>query len=68
MKVRKGNTYKFVPNGWDHFDPKTDLKSGDIVKVVHPNGCPPPNTMGCCHVEKDGQFKGLVSTGSLEKI
>ena len=68
MKVRKGNTYTYSPNGYDRFDAKTDLEKGDVVKVVHPHGCPPPNMMGCCHVEKDGKFKGLVDTSSLEKV
>jgi len=68
MKVRKGSTYVFNANGWDTFHVcHQGLKNGDIVKVIHPHGCPAPNIMGQCHVEKDGQFMGMVSTGSLSK-
>ena len=38
-----------------------------MVKVVALHGCPPPNTMGCCHVELDGKFAGMVLTASLSK-
>lgn len=56
----------YDPQGWDKFDPKTNLKPGDTVKVVHPHGCPPPGTMGHCHVEgPDGKFAGLVCVISL---
>lgn len=68
MKVRKGSRYVYNPCGWDVFDAKTNLRAGEIVTVIHPRGCPAPNTMGCCHVARDGEtFTGLVSTGSLTK-
>jgi hypothetical protein len=68
MRVRKGQKVKYVPNGWDTLDPKTNLKPGDIVRVTHCHGCPPPNTMNHCHVETlDGVFIGLVHCNSLEK-
>jgi hypothetical protein len=69
MKVRKGQKVRYNPNFLDATDARTNLQKGDIVKVTHCNGCPPPNTMGHCHVETlDGKFIGLVSTGSLEKV
>ena len=68
MKVRKGQTYVYVPCSWDIIDPKTTLKEGDMCRVVHPHGCPPPNTMNHCHVEtQSGEFLGLVSVFSLQK-
>lgn len=68
MKVRKNAYYIFKPCGWDIADPKTNLKEGDKVQVVALRGCPPPNTMGHCHVNgPDGKFAGLVCTGSLTK-
>ena len=67
MKVKNRCIYVFNPVGWDIFDPKTDLRPGELVRVIHPHGCPPPNTMGCAHVERlaSGEFVGLVSTASL---
>lgn len=66
MKVRTGSVYTFKPNAWDILDPKTNLNGGEKVRVCKLPGCPPPNTMGCCHVEDmKGKFLGLVSTGSL---
>jgi hypothetical protein len=70
MKVRAGSEYQYRPVGFDLFDPKTrpQLQPGDIVKVVNLRGCPPANTMGQCHVEKDGKFVGMVATASLVKV
>ena len=69
-KVRAGGLYRFEATGLDRFDPKTDddVKDGDIVKVVNLMGCPPCNTMGHCHINKNGKFAGLVLTMSLKKI
>jgi len=68
MKVRKGQMVRFSPALLDLIDPKTNLKKGDVVRVCHPYGCPPPNTMGHAHVETlEGKFIGLVQTASLEK-
>ena len=66
-KVRKGQCLFYYPNVLDMFDARTDLKSGEEVRVIHPKGCPPPNTMGHCHVERvtTGEFVGLVCTNSL---
>ena len=68
MKVKANNFYKFNPVMWDIIDPKTDLKSGDVIQVKNLNGCPPANTMGHAHVYYDGKFAGLVHVNSLEKI
>jgi hypothetical protein len=48
--VRKGARYTFAPVFWDQYDPPHGvvsgiLKAGDTVRVIHPHGCPPPNTM-----------------------
>lgn len=64
-KVTVGKEYTFNPVGIDRFDPKTPLKAGDVVTVVNLRGCPPPNTMGHCHVSHNGQFVGLVHCNSL---
>lgn len=71
MKVRTGSIYRYVPNLLDQFRPATHrpLKAGDHVRVVKLHGAPPPNTMGQCHVEgPDGEFAGMVSCNSLEKL
>lgn len=67
-KVRAGKEYEYNPVLMDKIDPKTPLKKGDKVKVVALRGCPPPNTMGHCHVEHNGQFAGLVHCNSLNAI
>lgn len=69
MKVRAGQIYRFVPNLLDQIhNCAKGLNAGDLVKVVKLRGCPPPNTMGQCHVEKSGYgFVGMVSCNSLEK-
>ena len=69
MKVRAGSTYVYHPVGMDIYAPAHTgvLVDGQLVKVVALHGCPPPNTMGCCHVELDGKFAGMVLTASLSK-
>ena len=70
MKVRTGNCYSYDPVGMDICDPPYgNPKKGDKLKVVKLNGCPPPNTMGMCHVNfaDTGEFAGLVCTNSLTK-
>ena len=69
MKVRKNAVYEFHARGWDVFDRKSSIpQDGTLVRVIHPHGCPPPNTMGHCHVETlAGKFVGLVCCGSLTK-
>lgn len=65
MRVTAGKAYKYIPVGLDRWDTRTALKEDDVVKVVNLPGCPKANTMGHCHVEKDGVFAGLVLTNSL---
>jgi hypothetical protein len=72
MKVRANSTYRYHPATWDIADPpcgvqRGTLKPGDTVKVVNLPGCPKANTMGHCHILKDGQFAGLVQTNSLHR-
>lgn len=69
MRVKKNSVYVFKAAGWDIFDRRDNTPAnGSKVRVCHPYGCPPPNTMGHCHVETlDGQFIGLVQTASLVK-
>ena len=70
MKVRANATYRYNPVPFDRVDPPYgNPEKGDLLKVVKLHGCPPPNTMGMCHVNfaKSGEFAGLVFTNSLEK-
>lgn len=67
-KVRVGTMYEYQPVMMDVCDPKTSLKKGDIVQVVNQRGCPPANTMGHCHVNKDSIFAGLVHCNSLRPL
>jgi hypothetical protein len=72
-KVHCYRKYIYKPVPIDTTDPplgvhEGNLAPGDIVQPVKLFGCPPPNTMGHCHIMKDGHFVGLVSTNSLEPI
>lgn len=68
MRVRKGSVYTYQPVLIDRCDARTNLRPGSLVRVIHPHGCPPPNTMGHCHIEDmAGRFVGLVCVGSLVK-
>ena len=68
-KVRVGKWYIYKPVGMDIWDPCTDLKTGERVKVINKYGCPPANTMGHCYVENTEQeFKGLVLCNSLSEF
>ncbi len=71
MKVRAGKAYLFQAAGWDRADRKPNTpKDGTLVRVVKLPGCPPPNTMGHCHVveAQTDAFIGLVSTASLIEV
>jgi hypothetical protein len=67
-KVRVNATYRFEPVPIDRFDPPYNLVPGDIVTVANLPGCPKANTMGHCHVLKNGQFAGLVHCNSLVPV
>jgi len=68
MRVRKGSVYVYDPVMLDIIDGRTGLTKGEQVRVIHCNGCPPPNTMNHAHVERlNGEFVGLVHCNSLQK-
>ena len=69
MKIRASKkVWVYDPVLMDIYDARTDLKPGDKVRVVKLPGCPPPGTMGMCHVGDpvDGKFIGLVCVNSLK--
>jgi hypothetical protein len=67
-RVRMGARYVYRPVVIDLIDPKTTLVPGEPVRVIRPHGCPPPNTMGHCHVaDMSGKFRGLVACASLTR-
>ena len=68
-RVRAGSVYEYRPVLLDICDARTNLKPGDLVRVVNLHGCPRCNTMGHCHVADPvtGQFIGLVCCNSLVK-
>jgi hypothetical protein len=68
-KVRAGSTYRYEPVWLDKLDPPHGRPEvGTLLTVVKLHGCPPPNTMGHCHVNfPNGDFAGLVSVHSLVK-
>lgn len=67
MKVRVNQKLVYCPNMLDRIDGRTNLKTGDLVKVINLPGCPKANTMGHCYVghPETGEFIGMVSTNSL---
>ena len=69
MRVRTGSVYVYDPVMLDIIEGKHhDLQKGETVRVIRCHGCPPPNTMNHCHVERlDGRFVGLVHCNSLNK-
>lgn len=69
MRVRTNSVYVYNPVPIDIYDAKTDLQKGEKVRVIRLPGCPGPNTMNHCHVERvsTGEFVGLVCCNSLSK-
>lgn len=66
MKVKAGTEYIYHPNLLDRIDGRTNLRSGDRVRVVNLQGAPKCNTMGHAHVEDlAGALIGLVHVNSL---
>jgi hypothetical protein len=65
-KVRVGATYVFEPVLFDRCNPPFDAEPGDLVTVVNLPGAPKANTMGMCHIARNGQFAGMVCTNSLQ--
>ena len=68
MRVRVGSSYVYDPVLFDVANPPFGVNVGDVVTVVNLPGCPKANTMGMCHVAKDGKFAGMVCTNSLHKL
>lgn len=69
MRVKAGAFYRFTPNLLDQIHQCADLRPDAVVQVVRLRGCPPPNTMGQCHVNgPDGRFAGMVSCNSLTPV
>jgi len=71
MKVRAGAVYTFTPRGYDVVMPEHyDALPGQIVRVVNLPSAPKCNTMGHAHIvdAQSGEFLGLVSTASLERM
>jgi hypothetical protein len=68
MHVRVNSIYRVQRCLLDIADSRTDLRDGDIVRVVNLPGCPRANVMRHCHVANPltGEFIGLVCTSSLE--
>ena len=66
-RVRVNKEYRFEPVPFDVLNPPFGAAPGDVVRVVNLPGCPRANTMGMCHVEKDGKFAGMVCTNSLKE-
>jgi len=70
-KVRVNSLYVYHANLLDRTDGRTNLKNGELVKVVNMYGCPKANTMGHCYVVRKGDvdtFVGLVHCNSLHTI
>jgi hypothetical protein len=68
-KVKTGRWYTFQPVGMDLYDSCASVAPGSRVQVKRLPGCPPPNTIGHCHiVDAAGRFAGLVLTNSLQPI
>jgi hypothetical protein len=67
-RVRVGSSYRFDPVLFDVCNPPFGAVKGDTVTVVNLPGCPKANTMGMCHISKDGKFAGMVCTNSLQPV
>ena len=70
MKVRTNSLYRYTPQGYDRIWTHSTAQHGQVVRVVKYYGCPPPNTMGHCHIADRNTRKplGLVDTRSLSKL
>ena len=64
-RVTVGRRYRYVPVPFDRCNPPFNVEPGEIVTVINLPGCPKANTMGMCHVAKDGKFAGMVCCNSL---
>jgi hypothetical protein len=70
-RVHVNSLYVYHANLLDRCDGRTNLKNGELVKVVNMHGCPKANTMGHCYVVRKDDvdtFVGLVHCNSLHTI
>lgn len=67
-RVKVGARYVYNPVPFDQWNPPFDCQPGAIVKVVNLPGCPKANSMGMCHIERNGRFAGMVCTNSLHPV
>ena len=69
QRVRAGSRYRFDPCILDQLHVCSNASPGDVVQVVKRHGCPPPNTLGQCHIQSlEGKFLGMVSIASLSPV
>lgn len=70
QRVQVNSIYTYEPVLLDLYDSRTNLKSGDKVRVINVYGCPKANTMGMCYVGDvvTRKFIGMVCTNSLTKV
>lgn len=76
-RIRVGTAGIFRPVPWDRLDGdhlrRAGLSAGALIRVTHPYGCPPPGTMGHCHVDfydlaEGWRFAGLIHCNSLQPL
>ena len=69
MRVRVNSKYVYDPVPLDLFDGRTNLKKGEVVRVINLPNAPKANTMGHCYVEHlDGSWGGMVCCNSLRPV
>lgn len=74
MRKQVNSWYRYNPCMWDIVNPPVGeemglLKAGDRVKTINMHGCPRFGTMGQGYIQNEkGEFCGMVSLASLEKI
>lgn len=69
-KVRVNSIFRYEPTGWDLFmRPASTAQPGQLVRVIHPYGCPKPGTLNHAHIADalTGEFLGLVHISSLRE-
>lgn len=76
-RIRVGTAGIFRPVPLDRLDGdhlrRTGLSAGALIRVTRPYGCPPPGTMGHCHVDyyvpaEGWLFAGLICVNSLQPL
>lgn len=66
-RVRTNSVYRYCPVAIDRIDKRNQqIPEGALLRVVRLHGCPPPGTMGHCHVTSvDDTGLWLVCVNSL---